>query len=149
MGEVDKLYSKFLSERLETLERERRKHYELFFDELVAKGMVRSDIHIEQALELEIRFFRDFTEYAIIQFKELRNRASVEIHELEEVCRYYIETFFRNSLQRMIGIINNVRSSIKEEFAIGPLEKIRSEALKKLEMAKELHKNSKIEIGTS
>ncbi len=135
-----KLYSKFLSEKLETLERERRRQYELLFDELVAKGMVRADIHIEKALELEIKFFRDFIDYALTQFKELRNSSSAEIHEVEEVCRYYIETFFRNSLQRMIGIINNVRSSIKEEFAIEPLEKIRSEALKKLEMAKELHK---------
>ncbi len=138
---MSELYSESLSEKIDKLERERKREYEILFDELVSEGMVRSDIHVEMALELEKKFLRLFIEYAIMQFEGLKNNPTIDINELEKEYRRGIDTFFSNSLKRMIGIINNVRSSIKEEFAMEQLEEIRLEASKKLEKAKELNKD--------
>jgi fructose-1,6-bisphosphatase len=98
--------------------------------------MVRADIHIEQALELEMNFMRRFIDYAISQFKRLMNYPDVDIDELEKTYRHGINVFFGKSLQRMLGIINNVRSSVTDDYAQEALEKVRSEALQALEIAK-------------
>jgi hypothetical protein len=136
MKSVAKLYQELLNKELNSLERERKKQYENLFDELAARGMVRADIHIEKALELEMNFMRRFTEYAILQFKKLLNNNASEIKELEKAYRYGIDSFFGKSLLRMFGIISNVRSSLREEYAREYLEKIRSEALRELENEK-------------
>lgn len=136
MEDTVKLYQALLDKELDSLERERKKHYDHLFSDLAARGMVRADIHIEQALELEINFMRRFIEYAISQFKKLMNDPAAKINELEKAYRYGIDLFFGKSLQRMFGIISNVRSSIKEEYARESLEKIRLEALRELESAK-------------
>jgi hypothetical protein len=65
----------------------------------------------------------------------MNNNAS-EIKELENAYRYGIDSFFSKSLLRMFGIISNVRSSLREEYAREYLEKIRSEALRELENEK-------------
>ena len=136
MEDIVKLYQELLNKELNSLERERKKHYEHLFDDLAARGMVRADIHIEQALELEMNFMRRFTDYAMSQFKKLMNDPSLEINQLEKAYRYGIDLFFGKSLQRMFGIISNVRSSLKEEYAREHLEKIRLEALRELESVK-------------
>jgi hypothetical protein len=136
MEDIVKLYQELLNKELNSLERERKKHYEHLFDDLASRGMVRADIHIEQALELEMNFMRRFTDYAMSQFKKLMNDPSLEINELEKAYRFGIDLFFGKSLQRMFGIISNVRSSLKEEYAREHLEKIRLEALRELESAK-------------
>lgn len=136
MEDTVKLYQALLDKELDSLERERKKHYDHLFSDLAARGMVRADIHIEQALELEINLMRRFIEYAISQFKKLMNDPAAKINELEKAYRYGIDLFFGKSLQRMFGIISNVRSSIKEEYARESLEKIRLEALRELESAK-------------
>ncbi len=136
MEDIVKLYQELLNKELNSLERERKKHYEHLFDDLAARRMVRADIHIEQALELEMNFMRRFTDYALSQFKKLMSDPSLEINELEKVYRYGIDLFFGKSLQRMFGIISNVRSSLKEEYAREHLEKIRLEALRELESVK-------------
>lgn len=136
MEDTVKLYQALLDKELDSLERERKKHYDHLFSDLTARGMVRADIHIEQALELEINFMRRFIEYAISQFKKLMNDPAAKINELEKAYRYGIDSFFGKSLQRMLGIINNVRSSIKGEYAQESLEKIRLGALRVLESAK-------------
>jgi hypothetical protein len=136
MEDIVKLYQELLNKELNSLERERKKHYEHLFDDLASRGMVRADIHIEQALELEMNFMRRFTDYAMSQFKKLMSDPSLKINELEKAYRYGIDLFFGKSLQRMFGIISNVRSSLKEEYAREHLEKIRLEALRELESAK-------------
>jgi len=136
MKSVVKSYQELLNKELNSLERERKNNYAHLFDELAARGMIRADIHIEQALELEMNFMRRFTEYAILQFKKLMNNHASEINELEKAYQYGIDSFFGKSLLRMFGIISNVRSSLKEEYAREYLEKIRSEALRELENAK-------------
>jgi ribosomal protein L20A (L18A) len=136
MEDIVKLYQELLNKELNSLERERKKHYDHMFDDLASRRMVRADIHIEQALELEMNFMRRFTDYAMSQFKKLMNDPSLEINELEKVYRYGIDLFFGKSLQRMFGIISNVRSSLKEEYAREHLEKIRLEALRELESVK-------------
>jgi len=136
MEDIVKLYQELLNKELNSLERERKKHYEHLFDDLASRGMVRADIHIEQALELEMNFMRRFTDYAMSQFKKLMSDPSLEINELEKVYRFGIDLFFGKSLQRMFGIISNVRSSLKEEYAREHLEKIRLEALRELESVK-------------
>lgn len=141
MKDVVKFYSESLNEKLNNLERERKREYEILFDELVSKEMVRSDIHVERALELETKFLKIFIEYAIMQFKKLNNKSTVDIQELGKEYRRVIDTFFSNSLKRMIGIINNVRGFMKEEFAVEHLNKIRKEALRKLEEIRELNKD--------
>jgi hypothetical protein len=60
----------------------------------------------------------------------------VNIDELEKTYRYGINLFFGKSLQRMLGIISNVRSSVTDDYAQEALEKIRSEALQALEVVK-------------
>jgi len=140
MKSVAKLYQELLNKELDSLEIERKKHYAQLFDELAARGMIRADIHIEQALELEMNFMRRFIEYAILQFKKLMNNHASEVNELEKAYHCGIDSFFGKSLLRMFGIISNVRSSLKEEYAREYLEKIRAEALRELENAKsELH----------
>ncbi len=136
MEDIVKLYQELLNKELNSLERERKKHYEHMFDDLASRRMVRADIHIEQALELEMNFMRRFNDYAISQFKKLINDPSLEINKLEKAYRYGIDLFFGKSLQRMFGIISNVRSSLKEEYAREHLEKIRLEALRELESVK-------------
>jgi hypothetical protein len=136
MEDIVKLYKELLNKELNSLERERKKHYEHLFDDLAARSMVRAGIHIEQALELEMNFMRRFTDYAISQFKKLINDPALEINELEKAYRFGIDLFFGKSLQRMFGIISNVRSSLKEEYAREHLEKIRLEALRELESVK-------------
>lgn len=136
MEDTVKLYQALLDKELDSLERERKKHYDHLFSDLAARGMVRADIHIEQVLGLEKKFMRRFIEYAISQFKKLMNDPAANINELEKAYRYGIDSFFGKSLQRMFGIISNVRSSIKEEYARESLEKIRLEALRELESAK-------------
>jgi hypothetical protein len=98
--------------------------------------MVREGIHIEEALELEIHFMRRFIDYAISQFKRIMNSPEANIEMLEKTCQDSINLFFSKSLQRMIAIIINVRSPVKEDYPIGHLEKLKSGALQEIESIK-------------
>jgi hypothetical protein len=133
---INQSYQALLTKALDSLERERKKQYDQLFSELANRGMVRADIHIEKALELEMHFMSRFIDYAISQFKGLMNSPEVNIDELEKTYRYGINLFFSKSLQRMLGIISNVRSSVTDDYAQEALEKIRSEALQALEVVK-------------
>ncbi len=136
MKDIGQSYQALLNKEMDSLERERKRHYEHLFSELATREMVRADVHIEQALELEIKFMRHFIEHAISQFKRLMNTPEVNIDELERTYRYGINLFFGKSLQRMLGIINNVRSSITDDYAQEALEKVRFEAFQALEVVK-------------
>jgi hypothetical protein len=136
MKEIGQSYQALLNKELDSLERERKKQYDQLFSELANRGMVRADIHIEQALELEMNYMSRFIDYAVSQFKRLTNSPEVNIDELEKTYRYGINLFFGKSLQRMLVIISNVRSTITDDYAQETLEKVRSEALQALEVAK-------------
>ncbi len=136
MEDVTQLYKSLLNKELEFLERERRKEYECLFDDLAKQGMVRSDIHIEQALALEIKFIQRFVEYAIAQYKKLKNSSESDMDMLEKMYRHEINYFFGRSLQRMLGIINNVRGSINADYAQKFLERVKSEALEIFKIVK-------------
>lgn len=136
MEDIGQSYQALLNKELDSLEKERKKQYDQVFSELANRGMVRADIHIEQALELEKNFMSRFIDYAISQFKRLMNSPEGNIDELEKTYRYGINLFFGKSLQRMLGIVSNVRSSITDDYAQEALEKVRFEAFQKLEVAK-------------
>jgi hypothetical protein len=136
MKEIGQSYQALLNKELDSLERERKKQYDQLFSELANRGMVRADIHIEQALELEMNYMSRFIDCAVSQFKRLTNSPEVNIDELEKTYRYGINLFFGKSLQRMLVIISNVRSTITDDYAQETLEKVRSEALQALEVAK-------------
>jgi hypothetical protein len=136
MKDISQSYQALLIKELDSLEGERKKQYEQLFSELVTKGMVRADIHIEQALELEMKFMRRFIEHEISQLQRLMNSSEADMNTLEKAYLYGINLLFGKSLQRMLGIINNVRSSITDDYAQEALEKVRSEALQALEVAK-------------
>ena len=125
-----------LNKELDSLERERRKEYEYMFDDLARRRMVRADIHIEQVLELERKFIQRFVEYAIAQYKKLKNSPGSDTYMLEKMYRYEINHFFGKSLQRMLGIVRNVRGSITDVFVLKFLEKVKSEAFRAFEIAK-------------
>jgi hypothetical protein len=55
---------------------------------------------------------------------------------LEKMYRQEINAFFGRALQRMLGIISNVRGSIPAAHAQELLEKVKSEALQSFEIAK-------------
>jgi hypothetical protein len=55
---------------------------------------------------------------------------------LEKIYRYEINYFFGKSLQRMLGIVSNVRGSISTAYAQEFLERVKSEALQIFENAK-------------
>lgn len=136
MEDMGQSYQALLTKELDSLEKERKKQYDQLFSELANRGMVRADIHIEQALELEMKFMRRFIDYAISQFKRLMDSPGVNIDELEKTYRYGTNLFFAKSLQRMLGISSNVRSSVTDDYAQEALEKVRSEALQELEVVK-------------
>lgn len=136
MKDISQSYQALLIKELDSLEGERKKQYEQLFSELATKGMVRADIHIEQALELEMKFMRCFIDYAISELKRLMNSPEADMNTLGEAYLHGINLLFGKSLQRMLGIINNVRSSITDDYAQEALEKVRSEALQALEVAK-------------
>lgn len=136
MEDIGQSYQTLLNKELDSLEKERKKQYDQVFSELANRGMVRADIHIEQALELEKNFMSRFIDYAISQFKRLMNSPDGNIDELEKTYRFGINLFFGKSLQRMLGIVSNVRSSITDDYAQEALEKVRFEAFQKLEVAK-------------
>jgi hypothetical protein len=136
MKDVVQLYKSLLSEELDIIERKRRKEYENLFDDLVRQGMVRADVHIEQALELERKFIQQFVEYAIAQYKELKDSPESDMNMIEKTYRYEVNHFFGRSLQRMLGIINNVRGSITTAYAQEFLARIKSEASQIFENAK-------------
>jgi hypothetical protein len=69
MKDIGQHYQLLLSKELDILERERRKDYESLFDDLARQRMVRADIHIEQALELERKYIQCFFKHAIAQYK--------------------------------------------------------------------------------
>ncbi len=141
MKDIGQHYQSLLDKELDSLERERRKEYEHLFDDLVRQGMVRADIHIEQALELERKFMKCFAKYALAQYKQLKDSPEVDMNMLEKMCRYEINYFFGRSLQRMLGIISNVRGSIPAAYAQEFLEKVKSEALQLFEITKLLKRN--------
>jgi hypothetical protein len=136
MKDISQSYQALLIKELDSLEGERKKQYEQLFSELATAGMVRADIHIERALELEMKFKRRFFEYAISQLKRLMNSPDADMNKLEKAYLDSINSFFGKALQRMLGIINNVRSSITDDYAQEALEKVRAEALQALEVAK-------------
>jgi len=136
MKDISQSYQALLIKELDSLEGERKKQYEQLFSELATKRMVRADIHIEQALELEMKFMRRFIEHGISQLQRLMNSPEADMNTLEKAYLYGINLLFGKSLQRMLGIINNVRSSITDDYAQKALEKVRSEALQALEVAK-------------
>lgn len=136
MKDAAQLYKSLLNEELIDLEKARRKEYEGLFDDLVRKGMVRADIHIEQALELERKFMKCFVEYAMAQYKKLKDSAGADMNMLEKIYRQEINAFFGRALQRMFGIISNVRGSIPAAHAQELLEKVKSEALQSFEITK-------------
>jgi hypothetical protein len=136
MKDIGQHYQSLLDKELDSLERERRKEYEYLFDDLVRQGMVRKDIHIEQALELERKFIQRFVEYAVAQYKKLKDSSEADMNMLEKMYRNGINYFFGRSLQRMLGIISNVRGSIPAAYAQEFLEKVKSEALQSFEITK-------------
>lgn len=136
MEDVNQVYKELLDREFDSVERERRKQYEHLVNELTHQGMVREGIHIEKALELEIHSMRCFIDYAISQFKRMINSPEANIDILEKTFWDGINLFFSKSLQRMIAIIINVRSPVKEDYPIGHLEKLKSEALQELEIVK-------------
>jgi hypothetical protein len=136
MKDISQSYQALLIKELDSLEGERKKQYEQLFSELATKRMVRADIHIEQALELEMKFMRRFIEHGISQLQRLMNSPEADMNTLEKAYLYGTNLLFGKSLQRMLGIINNVRSSITDDYAQKALEKVRSEALQALEVAK-------------
>ena len=136
MQDIGQHYQSLLDKEFDSLERERRKEYEHLFDELVRQGMVRKDIHIEQALALEGEFMLRFTTYAIAKYKQLNISPEVDMNMLEKMFRNAMNSFFGRSLQRMLGIVNNVRGSIPAAYAQEFLEKVKSEALQIFEIAK-------------
>lgn len=136
MEDVNQVYKGLLDREFDSLERDRRKQYEHLVNELTQRRMVREGIHIEKALELEIYAMRRFIDYAIPRFRRMMNSPEANIDILEKTCRDGINLFFSKSLQRMIAIIINVRSPVKEDYPIGHLEKLKSEALQELEIIK-------------
>ncbi len=136
MKDIGQHYQSLLDKELDSLERERRKEYEHLFDDLVRQGMVRKDIHIEQALALEGEFMLRFTTYAITKYKQLNISPEVDMNMLEKMFRNAINSFFGRSLQRMLGVINNVRGSIPASYAQEFLEKIKLKALQSFEITK-------------
>jgi hypothetical protein len=136
MKDIGQHYQSLLDKELDSLERERRKEYEYLFDDLVRQGMVRKDIHIEQALALEGEFMLRFTIYGITKYKQLNISPEVDMNMLEKIFRYETNYFFGRSLQRMLGIISNVRGSIPAAYAQEFLEKVKSEALQSFEITK-------------
>ena len=136
MKDIGRQYQLLLSKELDVLERERRKDYESLFDDLARQRMVRADIHIEQALELERKYIQCFFKYAIAQYKKFKNPYESDLEMLEKMYRHEINSFFGRSLQRMLGIVSNVRGSITDAFVLNFLEKVQSEAFKAFESAK-------------
>src|SRR4030065_1812611 len=136
MKDIGQHYQSLLDKELDSLERERRKEYEYLFDDLVRQGMVRKDIHIEQALTLERKFIQRFVEYAVAQYKKLKDSSEVDMNMLEKMFRNAMNSFFGRSLQRILGIVNNVRGSIPAAYAQEFLEKVKSEALQSFEITK-------------
>src|SRR4030066_1502975 len=136
MKDIGQHYQSLLDKELNSIERERRKEYEHLFDDLVSQGMVRKDIHIEQALTLEGEFMLRFTTYAIAKYKQLNISPEVDMNMLEKMFRNAINSFFGSSLQKMLGIIDNVRGSIPASYAQEFLEKVKSEALQSFEITK-------------
>jgi len=136
MKDIGQQYQSLLNKEIDVLERERRKDYEYLFDNLARQGMVRADIHIEQALELERKYMQCFLEYVITQYKKLGNSPKTDMNMLGKIYRQEINAFFGRSLQRMLGIVGNVRGSITDTFVLKFLEKVKSEAFKAFEIAK-------------
>jgi len=136
MKDIEQRYQSLLGKESDYLERERRKEYEHLFDDLARQGMVRADLHTEQALELEVKFMQCFTEYAIAQYRALKNYSQSDMNMLERMYRNEINSFFGRSLQRMLGIISNVRGSVTATYAQEFLEEVKSHALQALETAK-------------
>jgi uncharacterized protein with gpF-like domain len=136
MKDIGRQYQLLLSKELDVLERERRKDYESLFDDLARQRMVRADIHIEQALELERKYIQCFFKYAIEQYKKFKNPYDSDLEMIEKMYRHEINSFFGRSLQRMLGIVSNVRGSITDTFVLNFLEKVKSEAFKAFESAK-------------
>jgi hypothetical protein len=136
MKHIGQQYQVLLSKELDVLERERRKDYESLFDDLARLRMVRADIHIEQALELERKYLQCFFKFAIAQYKKFENPHESDLKILEKMYQHEINSFFGRSLQRMLGIASNVRGSITDTFVLNFLEKVKSEAFKAFESAK-------------
>ena len=85
---------------------------------------------------MERKYMQCFLEYAITQYKKLRNSPKADMNMLGKIYRQEINAFFGRSLQRMLGIVNNVRGSITDAFVLKFLEKVKSEAFKAFEIAK-------------
>jgi len=136
MKNIGQQYRLLLSKELDVLERERRKDYERLIDDLARQRMVRADIHIEQALELERKYIQCFFKHAIAQYKKFKNPHESDLEMLEKIYRHEINSLFGKSLQRMLGIVSNVRGSITDAFVLNFLEEVKSEAFKAFESAK-------------
>ncbi len=136
MEDAKQVYKELLEKEYDVFERGRRKEYEDLVDDLTEREMVREGIHIEKALELEIQYMKRFIDYALSQFERLIHSHAAHSDLLEKIYRESITLFFSKSLQRMIVITMNVRSPVREEYAIEPLEKVKSDAFRKLEIVK-------------
>lgn len=133
MEDLNQIYQLLLDKESERLEVKRKKQYYQIVDELINSGMVRADIHVEKALEVELHFMRRFFDFAISEFKRVINHPEADVNTLEKIYRYSVTSYFGKSLQRMLGILMNVRTSLKEDCVREHLEKLKSEALQKLE----------------
>ncbi len=136
MEDAKQAYKELLEKEYYVFERGRRKEYEDLVDDLTEREMVREGIHIEKALELEIQYMKRFIDYALSQFERLIHSHAAHSDLLEKIYRESITLFFSKSLQRMIAITMNVRSLVREEDTIEPLEKVKSDAFRKLEIVK-------------
>lgn len=133
MKDIGQQYQLLLNKEIDVFERERRKDYESLFDDLTMQAMVREDIHIEQALELERKYIQHFFKHAIGEYKKFSNFHKSDLKMLEKIYRHEINFYFGRSLQRMLGIVSNVRGSITDAFVLNFLEKVQTEAFKAFE----------------
>lgn len=135
MESINQLYQQLLNKKRDSLEREGRKKYEQLKADLASKGVIRSGIHIQQAVEIKADNIRQFIEYAISQYKRLSNSPESNIDELEKTFQRNIDGLCLTTVQEMEDNFRGMMVPRPHNFE-SKFETIKSEALQELEIAK-------------
>ncbi len=136
MENINQLYKSLLNKEIDSLVREGRERYEKMTRELSGRGMIRSGIHIERALEIETDNMRRFINRAISEYIRLIQAPEADSNELEKIYRSYINGVALKIPQSLKDTLRSIMSPTSSSYFEPALERLKSEALRELDIAK-------------
>jgi diguanylate cyclase (GGDEF)-like protein len=136
MDSIPQLYQQILNRETDSFVRVSEEQYKEMVAKLAGRGMVRSGIHISQAMEIESDNMSFFIKQAISEFRRLLYSGEVDFEDLAKIYNGSVDRLFRLAVERMKDVRNRIGGPVANDYIEGDLESVRSDAFQQLDILK-------------